>query len=323
MITPKEEKILRMRYGIGEETPHTLREIATLFNRSAERIRQIQIIARNKLYSFTQKLQWENINRGLNKEQIEQLIEALKNVPVIFPETNKINPKTNKINYQQPPVSFNKEEAEKLLAYPVKSFNFSKQAQEILENAKIFYVGDLVAHTENYLSRLAGLSRQALKKIKLTLSAMNLQLGMISEFNKFEERWKKLIEEQESTNAPPPFLAHRIMTEKERKVLKMLYGVGEEKPYTVKEVAQLLNRSSSLILETKESALINLLFFSRSLGMMASHVSFHVVPYTRGYVRSIQHIYTMRTELSSIKREQIKELIELYDNLPILFPYNK
>ncbi len=49
MLTPREEKILRMRYGIGEKTDHTLDEISREFDITRERIRQIEARALQKL----------------------------------------------------------------------------------------------------------------------------------------------------------------------------------------------------------------------------------------------------------------------------------
>jgi RNA polymerase primary sigma factor len=42
LLTPKEQKIIRLRFGIGEEREHTFREIGNIMNLSAERIRQIE-----------------------------------------------------------------------------------------------------------------------------------------------------------------------------------------------------------------------------------------------------------------------------------------
>ena len=41
-LSPREEKILRLRYGIGEKHDHTLEEIGEDFKLSRERIRQIE-----------------------------------------------------------------------------------------------------------------------------------------------------------------------------------------------------------------------------------------------------------------------------------------
>lgn len=49
LLTPREEKILRMRFGIGEKTDHTLDEISQKFDVTRERIRQIQSRALQKL----------------------------------------------------------------------------------------------------------------------------------------------------------------------------------------------------------------------------------------------------------------------------------
>jgi RNA polymerase primary sigma factor len=48
-LSPREEKILRMRYGIGEKHDHTLEEIGEDFKLSRERIRQIEKKSLKKL----------------------------------------------------------------------------------------------------------------------------------------------------------------------------------------------------------------------------------------------------------------------------------
>lgn len=48
-LTPREEKVLRMRYGIGEATTYSLEEIGSRFALTRERIRQIEIKALKKL----------------------------------------------------------------------------------------------------------------------------------------------------------------------------------------------------------------------------------------------------------------------------------
>jgi RNA polymerase primary sigma factor len=52
MLTPREEKVLRMRFGIGEKTDHTLDEISRDFGVTRERIRQIEARALRKLRSL-------------------------------------------------------------------------------------------------------------------------------------------------------------------------------------------------------------------------------------------------------------------------------
>ena len=48
-LTPREERVLRMRYGIGTRTDHTLEEIGRQFSVSRERVRQIEAKALKKL----------------------------------------------------------------------------------------------------------------------------------------------------------------------------------------------------------------------------------------------------------------------------------
>ena len=60
VLTAREEKVLRMRYGIGEKTDHTLDEISRKFNLTRERIRQIEARA-------LRKLQYSKYSRSLKE----------------------------------------------------------------------------------------------------------------------------------------------------------------------------------------------------------------------------------------------------------------
>jgi RNA polymerase primary sigma factor len=48
-LTPREEKVLRMRFGIGEKSEHTLEEVGGDFSVTRERIRQIEAKALHRL----------------------------------------------------------------------------------------------------------------------------------------------------------------------------------------------------------------------------------------------------------------------------------
>ena len=48
-LTPREEKVLRLRYGIDDGKPRTLEEVGKEFNVTRERIRQIEVKALRKL----------------------------------------------------------------------------------------------------------------------------------------------------------------------------------------------------------------------------------------------------------------------------------
>ena len=57
-LTPREEKVLRMRFGIGEKYDHTLEEVGQVFEVTRERVRQIEARALRKLkhHSRTRRL---------------------------------------------------------------------------------------------------------------------------------------------------------------------------------------------------------------------------------------------------------------------------
>ncbi|HEX2933200.1 MAG TPA: sigma factor-like helix-turn-helix DNA-binding protein, partial [Candidatus Binatia bacterium] len=48
-LSPREEKIIRMRFGIREKSNYTLEEAGQVFGITRERIRQIEAIALKKL----------------------------------------------------------------------------------------------------------------------------------------------------------------------------------------------------------------------------------------------------------------------------------
>ena len=50
-LTPREERVLRMRFGIGMNTDHTLEEVGQQFSVTRERIRQIEAKALRVYYT--------------------------------------------------------------------------------------------------------------------------------------------------------------------------------------------------------------------------------------------------------------------------------
>lgn len=58
-LSPREEKVIRMRYGIGEPTQYSLEEIGSRFALTRERIRQIEIKALRKLRHAKRRRQLE------------------------------------------------------------------------------------------------------------------------------------------------------------------------------------------------------------------------------------------------------------------------
>jgi RNA polymerase primary sigma factor len=48
-LTPKEQDIIRLRFGIGDDVPRTLEEIGKRYELTRERIRQIEMKALRRL----------------------------------------------------------------------------------------------------------------------------------------------------------------------------------------------------------------------------------------------------------------------------------
>ncbi len=63
-LPEREEKILRLRFGIGEKQDHTLEEIGEIFNLTRERIRQIEERALRKIRGSTVGREMENYVRS-------------------------------------------------------------------------------------------------------------------------------------------------------------------------------------------------------------------------------------------------------------------
>ena len=55
-LTPREERVLRMRFGIGMDTDFTLEEVGRQFSVTSERIRNIEAKALRKLKSPSREL---------------------------------------------------------------------------------------------------------------------------------------------------------------------------------------------------------------------------------------------------------------------------
>jgi RNA polymerase primary sigma factor len=62
MLTPREERVLRLRFGIGVKWDHTLEEVGTDFNVTRERIRQIEAKALEKLRHPTRRQKLEGFS---------------------------------------------------------------------------------------------------------------------------------------------------------------------------------------------------------------------------------------------------------------------
>jgi RNA polymerase primary sigma factor len=73
---PPEERVLRVRFGIGMNTDHTLEELGQQFSVTRERIRQIEAKALRKL---------KHAPRWRKMRQLQDRIQALSSHYVLLP----------------------------------------------------------------------------------------------------------------------------------------------------------------------------------------------------------------------------------------------
>lgn len=74
-LTPREERVLRMRFGIGMNTDHTLEEVGQQFQVTRERIRQIEAKALRKLKHPTRSKKMRSFLGGSIKSQSSNMAE--------------------------------------------------------------------------------------------------------------------------------------------------------------------------------------------------------------------------------------------------------
>jgi RNA polymerase primary sigma factor len=59
-LTEREEKVLRLRFGLGDGYPRTLEEVGSVFNVTRERVRQIEAKALRKMRHPTRARELKN-----------------------------------------------------------------------------------------------------------------------------------------------------------------------------------------------------------------------------------------------------------------------
>ena len=75
-LTFRERKIVKLRFGLGDEPPHTLASTGRLFNVSRERIRRVESQARKKLQHHTRACHLREF--VLNAGQLDDIEEESK-----------------------------------------------------------------------------------------------------------------------------------------------------------------------------------------------------------------------------------------------------
>jgi RNA polymerase primary sigma factor len=67
-LTPREEQVIRMRFGIGDGSEHTLEEVGQRFSVTRERIRQIEAKALRKLRHPSRTRKLKTFLENMSKE---------------------------------------------------------------------------------------------------------------------------------------------------------------------------------------------------------------------------------------------------------------
>ena len=79
-LTPREEQVLRLRFGIGERSDHTLEEVGARFAVTRERIRQIEAKALRKL-RHPSRARCSGLFRGLSDTPARRCRSPLQHEP--------------------------------------------------------------------------------------------------------------------------------------------------------------------------------------------------------------------------------------------------
>src|SRR5205807_1858439 len=104
-LTPREEKVLRKRFGIGEATDHTLEEVGQDFEVTRERIRQIEAktVVRNNTYrsalnqNLSPLIELQKLDLRITeiKDRRRKIPERLKSIEAPLREAQQLHQQTS------------------------------------------------------------------------------------------------------------------------------------------------------------------------------------------------------------------------------------
>ena len=89
LLSPREERVLRMRYGIGMDTDYTLEEVGNQFNVERDRIRQLEAKA-------LRKLKTPETLKKIQEAGYETFLDLVKNKRYFILKNEHIEQKTTK-----------------------------------------------------------------------------------------------------------------------------------------------------------------------------------------------------------------------------------
>ena len=172
-LSPKERKILTLRFGIGEEKPHTFKEIGQILNLPGGSLtQQVQYRALRKLIWFGRAsglVSADLVRSDLSPKQVEELIR----------ESDKVLPNILEMPY--------------FLAFSIEKMGFSTSVENSLKDYGIYHFGDLAGMPEEELLKIPNIKKNNLVEIQKMLSRAGLYLGADIGWPSDREQVKQLV----------------------------------------------------------------------------------------------------------------------------------
>lgn len=162
-LLPDDEKIIRMRFGLGEYKPMTLEDVAQSFNVTGERIRQIEAKTLRQLRNPAKARRLRLLIAPL-VHNTEELLE--REFPAPVPEL------------PLQPGQIISDSLRLILLKSVEELEISVRSYNCLKNANIETIWDLVQKTTAEMLRTKNFGRKSLREINGVLGTMGLSIGM-------------------------------------------------------------------------------------------------------------------------------------------------
>lgn len=154
-LTPREEKVLKMRFGIGEGEDYSLEKVGRDFNVTRERIRQIEAKGIRKLRHPSRSRKFKSFLYMNNGCEDSSKYSSVKD------------------SYQE-----NGLKNEIILDMPISDFELGVRSQNCMKNMGIITLRDLVQKTERDLLRTMNFGTKSLREVNDFLEKRGLHLGM-------------------------------------------------------------------------------------------------------------------------------------------------
>ena len=158
----------------------------------------------------------------------------------------------------------NTEEAEQIsnedllliLTQPIEHFNLSTPIYNIFLSHGIESVGDILSKTEGDLLKLPGFGKKGLQKVRTALinfSKINSHLRMLKYWWPLNRKQVQVLVEK--IHPPKRTLPIFLLSPREKQVLRLRFGIEQEKAYTLEETGQFFDLTKERIRQIQVRAL--------------------------------------------------------------------